>query len=185
LTEEDLIQRARRLYKAHAPAIRRLLGAPSIPPVTIEVTYDPNAHPGVTIGHRVILSWAWFSQREDDGAIIHEFAHVMQGARYDSGTSWLVEGMADTVRDRLGFTAPHSYPHYEPRSIRRGYQTTAHFLLWLERHCKRGGLLALATEMRKPAYSHQAFARIFGKPLGVLAAGYEKAFAARTTTRAD
>ena len=49
--------------------------------------------------------------------------------------TWLIEGLADYVRDVLGYASTSgevpSFPHYDANGIFKGYQTTAHFLLWV------------------------------------------------------
>jgi hypothetical protein len=49
----------------------------------------------------------------------------------DDSNWWMIEGIADYVRDKLGYTMSWSRPvRGDPRS---GYQATAHFLLFVEK----------------------------------------------------
>ncbi|MGZ5299615.1 MAG: basic secretory protein-like protein, partial [Actinomycetota bacterium] len=53
--------------------------------------------------------------------------------KYDETTSWLIEGLADWVRDELGHDASWTKAHYEPGKATTGYRTTARFLRHVER----------------------------------------------------
>ncbi len=121
------------LYERHGPAIAELVGITDIPPIRVHVA---RRGPGAawTSGTDVYLSAPWFAAHPDDvGACLHEFTHaIMRAPIYDDTTSWLLEGLADWIRDALGFATPWTYPHLEPDRPPAGYQSTAHFLLWLE-----------------------------------------------------
>ena len=125
---------AERLYEQHAADIAALIGAEEIPNITVHVEHHG---PGAawTNGTRVFLSRQWFTQHPDDvGGVLHEFTHaIMRAPTYDETTIWLIEGLADYVRDELGYDAPWTKAHFEPGKATAGYQTTAHFLQYLER----------------------------------------------------
>jgi hypothetical protein len=76
---------------------------------------------------------------------------------------WLIEGIADHTRDVLGFDAPWTFAHFEPGKATAGYQTTAHFLAWLE-GVQPGAVVALARRLAEGTYAEGAFAEICERP---------------------
>src|SRR2546422_3033366 len=89
--------------------------------------------PAATSGDVITLNRKWFREHpDDDGCIVHELVHVvMHCPRMDDSNWWMIEGIGDYVRDKLGYTMPWSRPvRGDPRS---GYQATAHFLLFVEK----------------------------------------------------
>ncbi len=114
------------------PKINDLLGLDYSGPVIFNIN-DGMGIPAATSGDTVTLNSKWFQEHpNDDGAIVHELVHVvMHCPRMDSSNWWIIEGIADYVRDKLGYRTPWSYPQKaDPES---GYQATAHFLLFVER----------------------------------------------------
>jgi hypothetical protein len=101
------------LYRRYSSRIQSILGSPNVP--NIEVKISNGTPVAATGGTTVILNNQYFSEHKDDeGAIIHEFAHAIHRCpRYDGETSWLIEGMADYIRDNLGFQNGASYAHFE------------------------------------------------------------------------
>lgn len=164
---------AERLYEQHARDIARLIGAEDIPQVTIHVERQG---PGAawTAGTDVFLSSRWFSEHpEDIGGVLHEFTHaIMRAPTYDGTTSWLIEGLADYVRDELGHDAPWTQAHHEPGKATAGYQTTAHFLQHVERE-HPGTVKRLAQALIADTYGPDVFRRCTGKPLDVCVSDYE------------
>ncbi len=88
------------LYERYAADIAALIGADEIPAITVHVEHHG---PGAawTSGTDVFLSKQWFTQHPDDvGGVLHEFTHaIMRAPTYDETTIWLIEGLADYVRD--------------------------------------------------------------------------------------
>jgi hypothetical protein len=162
------------LYAQHGPAIADMVGADETPPVTIHVE---RRGPGAawTSGTDVSLSAHWFSEHPDDaGGVLHEFTHaIMRAPTYDESTIWLIEGLADYVRDELGYDAAWTKAHHEPGKATAGYQTTAHFLQHVEKH-HPGTVKRLAQELMDDTYSPDAFRRCTGKPLAVCVSEYEQ-----------
>ena len=114
------------LVSEHGSAVARLIGVdPPLPPVTIEVA--PDGPPGVTGGLTITLSERWFREHPDDaGCVLHELTHAyMRAPDYDASTIWLIEGIADHVRDVLGFDTSWTFAYFEPGKATAGYQTTA------------------------------------------------------------
>ncbi len=166
---------AQGLYEEHGPAIADLVGADEAPPVTIHVErHGPGA--AWTSGTNVFLSARWFAEHPDDaGGVLHEFTHaVMQAPTYDQTTIWLIEGLADYVRDELGYDAPWTKAHHEPGKATAGYQTTAHFLQHVERR-HPGTVKRLAQALIADTYSEDTFRQCTGKPLAVCVSEYEQA----------
>jgi len=171
--DERLRTWARELYLHHGPAIAGLLGRDTPPPIRIEVT-SGGPWAASTSGRTVTLNRTWFEEHPDDvGGCLHEFAHAVMEAPGREGIAWLVEGIADYVRDVLGFDAPWTTAHFEPGGATAGYQSTAHFLLWLER--RRPGVVAdIARRLSAGRYHPSAFAELAGAPLSTLEVEYER-----------
>ena len=92
---------------------------------------------------------------------------------YDATNAWLVEGIADHIRDRLGMEMAWTFAHFEVGKASAGYQTTAHFLAWLE---DRGrGRRDLCRRLADGTYDEGAFGEIGERPLSELIAAYEAA----------
>jgi hypothetical protein len=161
------------LYRQHAEGIAALIGAEEIPDITIHI--EPRGTGAAwTSGTEVFLSKQWFAEHPDDvGGVLHEFAHaIMRAPTYDQTTIWLIEGLADYVRDELGHDASWTRAHHEPNKATAGYQTTAHFLQYLERQ-RPGTVKRLAQSLMHDTYSPDVFRRCTGKPLAACVSGYE------------
>ena len=173
--EDKLKQRAVDLYREHSPRIQSILGSPDIPNIEVKVSNELQV-PASTSGTTVTLSSQYFSEQADDGAIIHEFTHAIHRCpRYDGETSWLIEGMADYVRDTLGFQSGTSYPHFEKGKALSGYQTTAHFLFWLEKK-KPDAVTLLSKQLINNTYSKNSFQDLFNVSLDQLVIEYENIY---------
>ncbi|MCL4436902.1 MAG: basic secretory family protein [Thaumarchaeota archaeon] len=135
--------------------------------------------PAATAGKTVYLNLDHFdriakvygSREADDGAIVHETDHaIMYAPRYDSATAWLIEGIADYIRDKLGYERETkgairgSYPHFEEGKATSDYQVTAYFLMFLEK-LSPTIVEDLASEMVENTYSAETFKKLLGKPL--------------------
>lgn len=118
--------------KETTPRLNSLLGLDYDGDVVLRRGEADMAVPAYTSGNVITLNPRWFGDHPDDeGAVVHELVHViMHCPRYDSSNWWLIEGIADYGRDKLGYVTPWSSPHKgDPKS---GYQATAHFLLYVE-----------------------------------------------------
>ena len=173
MRRRDLATWGRELYVAYAPAIADLIGAAEAPPIVVQVE---RRGPGAawTSGTDVFLSAAWFAEHPDDvGGCLHEFTHaIMRAPIYDATTSWLIEGIADWVRDELGHDAPWTFPHFEPAKATSGYQPTAHFLRWLERN-HPGAVRELSQALMQGVYADDVFAGLTGGSLTECVSRYE------------
>lgn len=167
---------AEQLYTTYAPAVAEVIGAREVPPITIFVSRPGHHGAAWTDGGKVFLSAKWFAQHPDDvGGCLHEFTHaIMRVPAYEGSTDWLIEGIADYVRDVLGFDAPWTRAYYEPGKALAGYQTTAHFLAWVEqRH--PGTVRELSGRLSAGSYTEEAFEEVSGATLPHLVARYEAA----------
>jgi Peptidase of plants and bacteria len=174
LLDRDRIRRwAEGIVQEHGTAVGRLIGVdPPLPPVTIDV--DPDGPPGVTDGLTITLSERWFLEHPDDiGCVLHELTHAyMRAPDYDATTIWLIEGIADHVRDVLGFDTSWTFAHFEPGKAMAGYQTTADLLTWLEGR-RPGAVSELSRRLSDGSYRETVFAEVGGAPLTELVAAYE------------
>jgi hypothetical protein len=163
------------LYAEHGPTIADLLGAAEVPPITV-VVHRGGFVAAWTSGTEVHLNAGWFRAHPDDvGGCVHEFAHaVMRAPIMDESDAWLIEGIADWVRDELGFDAEWTKAHYERGHALSGYQTTAHFLRWL-RTDRPGVVRDLSRRLSAGTYTADDFATITGTPLDELVERYEAA----------
>lgn len=173
MSGRKLIAWADQLYTLHAPAIARMIGVDQPQAIRIHVA---GIGPGAawTNGLDVTLSAAWFVEHpEDAGACLHEFTHsIMRAPVYDATTRWLIEGIADWVRDELGEEMPWTFAHYEPGMATAGYQTTAHFLQWLE-NTYPGTVQGLASALSRGTYGEPVWLQITGRSLDLCVSGYE------------
>ena len=168
----QLKDRANDLYRKEGSEMARMLGVQDIPRMKV-VTRQRADFPAATAGTELTLNLQYFKGRKDEGAIVHEFAHVLQRCpRYDEETGWLIEGIADYVRDKLGYSEQWANPHFERGGALKGYQTTAHFLIWLET-IRRDGVKELSKRLMKDSYSTESFNEIFGGTLKKLVEDYE------------
>jgi len=165
---------AEALVAEHGDAVAGLIGVEApLPVVTIEVELGGEV-PGVTGGTTIVLGERWFAEHPDDvGCVLHELAHAyMRAPAYDQDTIWLIEGIADYVRDVLGYDAPWTRAHHQPGRARGGYQTTAHFLLWLEAR-RPGAVAELSRRLGDGSFAEGAFGEIAERPLADLVRLYE------------
>jgi Peptidase of plants and bacteria len=146
---------------------------PPLPQVEIDVVADGGGA-AWTSGLRITLNERWFAANPDDaGCVLHELAHAyMRAPVYDSTTAWLLEGIADHVRDVLGFDAPWTFAHFEPGGATAGYQTTADFLAWVEDRSP-GSVQRLSRELIDGTYDADSFDRTTGTGLEALVRAYE------------
>ncbi|HEX6844750.1 MAG TPA: basic secretory protein-like protein [Actinomycetota bacterium] len=147
---------------------------PPLPEIEVLVTPGPGV--ASTSGRTITLHESWFVEHPDDaGCVLHELSHAyLRAPTYDATTAWLIEGIADHTRDTLGFDAPWTFAHHEPGKATAGYQTTAHFLAWLEGR-RPGAVAGLARRLADGTYDEGTFAHLAGTSLDRLVASYEQA----------
>jgi len=166
---------AEELYEEYAARIAEFIGADDVPKIQILVTTSGGGGAAWTSGTDVTLSAPWFSAHPDDsGGVLHEFTHaIMRAPIYDDRTRWLIEGIADWIRDELGHDMPWTFAYFEPGAATSGYQTTAHFLRWLEARTP-GTVRALSSELISGTYGPEAFETITGASVGACVSRYEQ-----------
>jgi hypothetical protein len=165
---------AEELIARHDADVARIVGIdPPFPVVEVDVV-PGGGGAAWTNGLRITMNERWFAEHPDDaGCILHELAHAyMRAPVYDGNTGWLLEGIADHVRDVLGFDAAWTFAHFQPGGATAGYQTTADFLTWLE-HRTPGCVHSLSRELMAGTYDTGAFDRASGTSLESLVAAYE------------
>ena len=170
------------------PKVRLIHGGRS-PGEALNVIFARNCKwPAATEGKKIFINLDHFdkiaeiygSRDADDGAIVHEIDHaIMWAPRYDENTSWLIEGIADFVRDKLGFqreakgTFLGSKAHFEQGKALGAYQTSAHFLMFLEK-IRPDIVQELTQAMIDETYSEELYLKYFGKSLKALVRIYEE-----------
>lgn len=166
----------RALVAEHTPAVADLMGLrPPLPRVRVHVGRLQN--PAVTAGRRILLSEQWFAEHPDDaGAVVHELSHALLNLRaVPDGTLWLLEGVADLARNHVGLDTEWSAPHHEPGGATAGYQSTAHFLAWVEQQSP--GTVAHLVGRVVAGRHDDAHFSLDGRPLADLVAAYDAAHA--------
>jgi hypothetical protein len=156
-----------------APDVATLVGADEIPHIEVKVGLGIGAA-GLTADTRITLDYGWIVANPDDtGGVVHELTHaIMRVPQYPNDVRWLTEGIADYVRDALGFEARHSFAHFETGGATRGYQTTAHFLGYLEeRH--PGTIRSISRSLSQGSYRVERFRDLTGSALQQLVERYE------------
>ncbi|MBI2445869.1 hypothetical protein HYV43_05775 [Candidatus Micrarchaeota archaeon] len=115
---------------------------------------------GQTSGNLIELSTTWFTEHpEDQGAIVHEMAHVHQGYTGTNPPFWLVEGIADYVRYWSGYANSWSYAHCASGSAHytSGYWCSAAFLNYVEKTYDAQLIPKLNRDLRSGQYAGSWF----------------------------
>jgi len=131
-TQPESLDKYRALEREIIPKVNDLLGLNYTGGVTFKLPDQEVNFPAAATGSTIIINPKWFKDHPgDEGAIVHELTHVvMHCPKMDNSNWWMIEGLADYVRDKLGYTTAWSSPTKgDPKG---GYQATAHFLLFLE-----------------------------------------------------
>jgi hypothetical protein len=167
-------QKIRDLINDNYSKVKDIIGVARVRRVTVifKATMD---HPAASYDGHIDMNLEYYRSKNygDEGSIIHELTHVLQRCPiYDDTTIWLIEGMADYVRDKLGYEEEWSKAHYEPGRAKAGYQTTAHFLIYLEERWP-GTFMELSLLLVNGEYSPDAFEDITGESLADLISDYE------------
>lgn len=131
------------------------------------------AHSG---GNEIHIAASWVeSHPHDFGMVVHELTHLVQ--RYpQNGAGWLVEGIADYVRQR----------HFEPdvpvpaidfsrARYTDAYKTSASFLIWIEANVDPKIVPKLNRALRGQTYADTLFAEAAGKTVQELWAAFARA----------
>jgi hypothetical protein len=120
-------------------------------------------------GKDLHISADWVKSHPNDyGMVVHELTHLVQ--RYPSyKASWLVEGIADYVRN--GYFEPAiALPtvNFEKAKYTDAYKTTATFLLWLEKNGHKDLVRKLSAALVANTYSDATWKELTGKDVADL-----------------
>lgn len=131
----------------------------------IDTAYD-----GVAAAARnvVVFNPGWFkSNPEDIDVVTHEGMHIVQNYGRSVGPWWLTEGIADYVREVYGVNnAAAKWSLHSPRPNEKydnGYRITGRFLLWIEKHVKKGFVKTLDAALRDHTYTADIWEQQTGK----------------------
>jgi Peptidase of plants and bacteria len=105
---------------------------------------------------------------EITGVLVHEMVHVWQYNGHSTCNGGLIEGIADWVRLKAGFSPPHWRREAKDREWDAGYEVTGWFLEWLEEKTGNGTVPDMNQRLREGEYDEDTFWEgIFGKGKGV------------------
>jgi hypothetical protein len=115
-------------------------------------------------GNEIHIAASWVeSHPHDFGMVVHELTHLVQ--RYPpSREGWLVEGIADYVRQRH-FEPDVPVPTIDFARARHtdAYKTTAAFLIWIEAKADPRIVPKLNHALRQQTYSDALFTEATGR----------------------
>ena len=105
------------------------------------------------------------------GVVTHEMVHCFQNNCKGTAPGGLIEGIADYVRLKAGLAPPHWKKEKGQMGEKwdEGYQKTAWFLEWLEKHRGAGTISRMNETMGRCEYDEDKFwPELFGEKIGVL-----------------
>lgn len=114
-------------------------------------------------------------RRRDEiaGVLVHEMVHAWQYNANGTCPGGLIEGIADFVRLKAGFSPPH-WSKSKGGSWDQGYSSTAYFLEWLEGEQGEDTVMRINGALRGGKYEEDVFWRkMFGKDVGSLWEEYQ------------
>jgi hypothetical protein len=122
---------------------------------------------------------AWFvSHPNDIDVVTHEVMHIVQSYP-DGALGWLVEGVADYVRFKLGIdnkSAGWTLTQFnEKQRYTNAYRITARFLVWAEKNYTKKLVKKLDAAMRNQSYTPEIWTKLTGKTVDELWKEYASA----------
>ncbi len=174
---EDVAIKAKAAMERWYPRIEAFLATPNMKrPEVVRVVFDPDGE-GVAAasGDRITVSAKYMRGHKDDlGMFIHEMTHVIQ-AYPPSRHGWLVEGIADYVRD-IRFEPARRWQKVDPKrhNYNSGYLVTAQFLFWLERTHDHALVQKLNADLRAGLKDKDPIQKHLGRPVEELWQAYVK-----------
>jgi hypothetical protein len=176
---KELAERARRVGNDVYPRIRNLLGDGSKLHRRFDIVFRKQLVGNVaqTVGTTINLRAHWFRDNPAalDATLVHEMTHVAQQCGADGAAFHWVEGIADYVCYKFGYTnnsnvpeCSASYPHYTS-----GYCCAGAFLFYVDKMYGSNVVRQLNTELRRGTYSDKFFAKATGKSLEKLWAEFQ------------
>ena len=108
------------------------------------------------------------------GVFVHEMVHCWQWNGLGHAPTGLIEGFADWVRLRSGFSPPH-WKREADGKWDAGYQHTAYFLDWLDTKYGEGKIVTLNGSLQYKKYEENLWEKLFGQKVESLFEEYQKA----------
>ncbi|PXY47219.1 basic secretory protein-like protein [Flavobacterium hydrophilum] len=141
-------------------------------------------HPAHAINNEITVFTKFFTKPvrdKDIDVIVHEGFHLIQAYPESKNTpGWLVEGIADYVREIYGLSNAESgwvLPGTlddKGNKYQASYRTTARFLLWVDKNFKRGIVEILDDKCRTGTYTSEIWKKETNKTIDELWDDYVK-----------
>lgn len=135
-------------------------------PLDVDFVFTPShPYPASAWDNEITFSSTWMIDHPQDWDIVtHESMHVVQFG--SSGPGWLIEGIADHVRNEYGVNnaaAGWQLTDDPSKYYNGGYGHTALFLIWVEQHYRASLVDDLTSAMLDGVYSEQTWVTLTGK----------------------
>jgi hypothetical protein len=152
--------------------------------ITIIFSDEDTDHPAHAMNNEITIFTKFFTKPKRDkdiDVIVHEGFHLIQAYPDSKNTpGWLVEGIADYVREIYGLSNAAS-GWALPKKLddngnkyKASYRTTARFLLWLDKNVKKGIVETLDKECRNTTYTDAVWKKETNKTIDELWNEYVK-----------
>lgn len=110
----------------------------------------------------------WFVKHAADiDVVTHEVMHIVQAYHGGDTPGWLVEGIADYVRNQFGVNnkdANWTLPDYSPKqNYTDAYRVTARFLIWTEKKYDKNLVQQMDAALRAGTYKPHLWKTLTGK----------------------
>jgi hypothetical protein len=145
-----------------------------VAPRQFSITFKNMDGVAYTAGTRIVCAAAWFKAHPDDqGAVVHELAHVVQQYHGRGNPGWLVEGVADYLR-WFKYEPVTKRPRPNPARARYtdSYRTTAAFLEYVATHHDHEIVVRMNAAMREGRYVTELWSEYTGATVEELWAEY-------------
>lgn len=159
------------VVRQHGSAVADVLG---VSPRWVHISVSRTDGVAMALGRFIVLHEPWFAENPDDaGCVVHELSHAyLRPKRPTEETLWVIEGIADLTRNRVGLGRGPLPEDREPGRATAGYQHSAHFLDWVEEKSP-GTLSELARRLRLGTYDAADFT-VDHRSLHDLVSAYER-----------
>ncbi|CAN6323648.1 unnamed protein product [Urochloa humidicola] len=129
----------------------------------------------ITLSAQYVGNYSGDVKTEVTGVLYHETTHVWQWDGQGRANGGLIEGIADYVRLKAGYTPGHWVKPGQGDRWDHGYDVTARFLDYCD--SLKPGFVALLNAKMKDGYSDDFFAQILGKSVQQLWQEYKAKYA--------
>jgi hypothetical protein len=145
-------------------------------PKKFTITFKNMDGVAYTSGTSIMCSAAWFrSHQNDQGALIHEMAHVVQQYRGQGNPGWLIEGIADYIRwFKYEPTNKRPHPNLARAKYTDSYRTTAAFLEFVATNFDHEFVVRMNEALREGRYLPSLWQEYTGKTVDELWDEYVK-----------